>query len=303
MTHGDESPVPNMTLEQLQLLQVYLVSVVDTIAGRHGGRYDRHDKHNQCRDTGRMGIFADDRYLVDSRGTCGYRPLSNRKLKFGGFMCQLVSRLPLCKVVSLLLAMTLSAFAAATDVPAGAYRLDKSHASLIFRVDHLGFSNYTARFTRFDAELTFDPEAPEAAHVSATVDTSSLETDFPNPEVIDFNAMLQDETWLDTETHPQMTYHSTRIEMTGEKTARIHGDLTLRGVTRPVVLTATFNGGYAGHPMDPQARIGFSATGSLQRSEFGMTYGIPEPGSSMGVSDRVEIIIEAEFSGPPLEVE
>lgn len=217
-------------------------------------------------------------------------------------MRQLIPLLiPLRRFVSLLMAVTLSAAAAATDVPAGIYRLDKAHASLLFRVNHLGFSNYTARFTRFDAELTFDPQAPEAAHVSATVDTTSLETDFPNPEVIDFNATLQDETWLDTKKHPEMTYHSRRIEMTGENTARIHGDLTLRGVTRPLALTATFNGGYAGHPMDPQARIGFSATGTLQRSEFGMTYGIPEPGSSMGVGDQVEIIIEVEFSGPPLD--
>lgn len=188
--------------------------------------------------------------------------------------------------------------ALAPDVPAGAYRLDLSHASLLFRVDHLGFSRYTARFKGFDAQLDFDPAKPEAARLTATVDTHSLETDFPFAEQLDFNAQLRGEEWLSADEHPRMTFVSQRVVLNGSNTATIDGELTMRGVTRPVTLEATFNGGYAGHPMDPQARIGFSAHGVLQRSEFGMTYGIPEPGSKMGVSDEVEIIIEAEFSGP-----
>lgn len=83
-------------------------------------------------------------------------------------------------------------------------------------------------------------------------------------------------------------------------TLRVRGDLTLHGVTRPIVLEATFNGGYAGHPMDPNARIGFSAQGTLKRSEFGIAQGIPAPGTTMGVSDEVNVVIEAEFTGPPL---
>jgi len=96
-----------------------------------------------------------------------------------------------------------------------------------------------------------------------------------------------------------MTYRSTKVEVTGPNTVRVHGDLSLRGVTRPVVLEATFNGGYAGMQLDPNARIGFSAQGSLKRSEFGMGFGVPQPGSKFGVSDEVQIVIEAEFSGPP----
>lgn len=186
------------------------------------------------------------------------------------------------------------------DVPAGEYTLDKLHASLIFRVDHLGFSNYTARFKKFDAKLNFDPKNLAASSVTATVDPSSLETDFPDPAKIDFNATLQNEQWLDTKQYPEMTYQSKTIEVTGPNTMRITGDFTLHGVTRPVVLDATFNGGYAGHPMDPNARIGFSARGTLKRSEFGIAYGVPAPGTKFGVGDDVEIIIEAEFNGPPL---
>lgn len=72
----------------------------------------------------------------------------------------------------------------------------------------------------------------------------------------------------------------------------------MRGVTRPLTLEARFNGGYAGHPLERNARIGFSAHATLNRSEYGMDIGIPAPGSTMGVSDAVEIVIEAEFTGP-----
>ena len=190
--------------------------------------------------------------------------------------------------------------ASTVDVPAGAYTLDKSHASLIFRVSHLGFSNYTARFKRFDAQLQFDPANLAASSVTATVDARSLETDFPDPAKLDFNAQLQNDQWLDTAKFPEMTFRSTSVEVTAPNKVRINGEFTLHGVTRPLALDATFNGGYAGHPMDPNARIGFSAHGSLQRSEFGIAYGIPSPGTTMGVSDAVDITIEAEFSGPPL---
>jgi polyisoprenoid-binding protein YceI len=67
-----------------------------------------------------------------------------------------------------------------------------------------------------------------------------------------------------------------------------------------VILDVTYNGGYAGHPMDPHARIGFSAKGTFKRSDFGIAFGVPAPGTTMGVGDDVQIAIEAEFTGPPL---
>ena len=187
---------------------------------------------------------------------------------------------------------------AATEAPAGSYTLDRSHASLIFRVDHLGFSRYTARFTRFDAELQFDPANPAGSSVTATIDPRSIETDHPDP-TYDFDAQLRTEPWLNTAQFPQMTFRSTRLQLTGPNTARMIGELDLHGLTRPVTLNVTFNGGYAGHPLDPfGARIGFSAQGALRRSEFGISEGIPPPGSSIGVGDDVEILIEAEFTRP-----
>ncbi|HEU4654200.1 MAG TPA: YceI family protein, partial [Steroidobacteraceae bacterium] len=150
------------------------------------------------------------------------------------------------------------------------------------------------------AQLHFDPKQLTASQLNVTVDATSIETDYPDPKTLDFNAQLQGEQWLNTAKYPQMTYRSTKIESTGPKSVRVTGDLTLRGVTKPVVLNVTYNGGYAGHPMDPHARVGFSAHGTLKRSDFGIAFGIPAPGTTMGVSDEVEIIIECEFSGPPL---
>ena len=186
---------------------------------------------------------------------------------------------------------------AKTDAPAGTYKLDKAHASLDFRVNHIGFSNYSARFTTFDAELQFDPANPTASAVTVTIDPRSLALPTPPAGFLD---TLLSEKWLGAAAFPQMTFRSTKIELTAANTARITGDLTLKGATVPVVLDATFNGGYAGHPYDPAARIGFSAKGSLKRTAFGVSESVPAPGSTMGVSDDVEIIVEAEFNGPPL---
>lgn len=183
------------------------------------------------------------------------------------------------------------------QVPAGDYTLDKSHASLSFKVNHLGFSHYTARFSDFDAKLKFDPANPSTSSVEATIDPKSLT--LPSPPA-GFKDELTGKSWLDAGQYPAITFRSTKVEVTGANTARITGDFTLHGVTKPVVLDATFNGGYAGHPMDPHARIGFSAHGVFKRSEFGIGGGVPAPGSTMGVSDEVDVSIESEFSGPAL---
>lgn len=183
-----------------------------------------------------------------------------------------------------------------SDAPAGEYTLDPSHASVEFRVNHIGMSHYTARFTAFEAALHFDPADPEAMNVNATIDARSLT--LPSPPM-GFTEEMLGPHWLGAAQFPQINFRSTRVEHTGNGGARITGDLTLHGITAPVVLDATFNGGYAGHQLEPNARIGFSAHGVLKRSDFGVALGIPAPGTTMGVSDEVEVIVEAEFTGPP----
>jgi polyisoprenoid-binding protein YceI len=184
------------------------------------------------------------------------------------------------------------------DVPAGEYKTDHAHSTLIFRLNHLGFSHYTARFRRFDAQLQFDPRNLAATQLTATIDPRSLETDYPDPKY-NFNEELTGEHWLDAAKFPEITFRTTQVEDLGNQAMRVHGELTLHGVTKPIVLEATYNGGYAGHPMDPQARVGFSAHGTLRRSDFGIAGGIPQAGSNLGVGDEVAIVIESELNGPP----
>jgi Uncharacterized conserved protein len=182
--------------------------------------------------------------------------------------------------------------------PAGIYTLDKSHTHVGFRVSHLGFSHYTADFDKVDGKLTFDPANPSAMTVEATIDPKSLDLNAPPAG---FHDQLLGKTWFDAAAFPTITFKSTKVDVTGPKTATVTGDLTLHGVTRPVTLAATFNGGYAANAFDG-ARIGFSAKGVLKRSDFGMGYGLPAPGTNMGVSDNVEFTIETEFAnGGPVK--
>jgi polyisoprenoid-binding protein YceI len=185
----------------------------------------------------------------------------------------------------------------ATDAPSGDYKIDKAHTSVVFRVNHIGFSNYTAQFGSVDGTLKLDVKDPSKSSLEASVDTGSLTLVAPPAGFLD---KLLDEKWLGAAAFPKITFRSTKVELTGANTARISGDLTLRGATQPITLDATFNGGYAGHPYDPQARIGFSLRGSLKRSAFGVSEGLPPPGSSMGVGDDVTIEIETELNGPPV---
>ncbi|GLQ89806.1 YceI family protein [Dyella flagellata] len=187
---------------------------------------------------------------------------------------------------------------AMTAPPAGAYSIDKAHASLQLRVNHMGFSTYTTRFSRFDATLTFDPRNIPSSKLTATIDAASLQMDAAPKMCTD---IVEGPKLLDAAQYPDIVFSSEKIRMTGTKSFEIMGSLKLHGVTRPLMLTATYNGGYPGMPdMDPHARIGFSAHGTFKRSDFGMGYGVPAPGTTMGVGDLIDVTIEAEFTGPAL---
>jgi polyisoprenoid-binding protein YceI len=208
------------------------------------------------------------------------------------------------RTVTLLAIFALVAYAATAGsvdrdapVPAGAYVIDKAHTSLIFRVSHLGFSTYTGRFTRVDAELQFNPADVAASRVTVHIDPRSIEADNAPSG---FLQALAGSEWLDAGRFPDLTFRSHSVEVISANRFRIHGQLTLHGVTRPMVLDTKYNGGYAAHPYEPQARVGFSAQGSFKRSDFGVSYGIPAPGSSMGVGDEITVILETEFTGPAL---
>jgi polyisoprenoid-binding protein YceI len=182
--------------------------------------------------------------------------------------------------------------------PAGTYHPDPAHTRLWFIVDHLGFSKYMALFTKVDATLQFDPEHPEAMSVTATVDLRSLETHNPATDY-NFNEIVSGVDLLNAPAHPEATFVSTKVALTGENTADVTGDMTLNGVTKPVVWKASYNGGWGHMPLDPMgARAGFSLETVIKRSDFGIDFGIPESGSEMGVGDPVQIFVEVEMVNP-----
>ena len=176
------------------------------------------------------------------------------------------------------------------EAPSGTYKLDLSHASITFRVKHMGLSNYTARFAKFDSTVDYDAKDPTRSKLTVVIDPKSIRTDFPNPAKEDFDKVLgTDDKWLAGVKHPEIRFVSTAIRRTGPNAGQITGDLSFRGVTKPVTLAATWNGAIE-NPFSKKPVFGVSATGSIKRSDFGMTYlaGL--------IGDEVELQIEAEYT-------
>ena len=171
----------------------------------------------------------------------------------------------------------------ASDLRSGAYKLDPKHASLIFKIDHLGYSAYVGRFETLDASLDFDPANPATARLEARAAVASL--DIGNDE---FAAELIGPKWLDAAAFPDIHFQSGMIHVTGDKTGELHGDLTLHGVTKPVTLAVTFNGG-AQDRLRGAYITGFSATGTIDRTDFGVSR------YSGLITNDIRIEIEAEF--------
>jgi polyisoprenoid-binding protein YceI len=201
--------------------------------------------------------------------------------------------------------LALAAGGLAQDVtpPAGAYALDKDHASITWRVSHLGTSTYVARFNEFDAALSFDPDNPAASTLSVSIDVRSLDLDFSNeidptkPDAFydELMGIPQDtpgRIFFRAPTYPTMTFEATGIEVTGENTGTITGDFTMVGQTHPVTLDVTFNGARANLGPGTGPVIGFSAKTTITRSAFGMDTLVPY------IGDDVEVWIEAEFIAP-----
>ena len=165
----------------------------------------------------------------------------------------------------------------------GEYELDNYHTAVTFKINHLGFSNYVGRFEVANAALNFDAENPTAAELEAIVEIASL--DVANDE---FAKTLIGPAWFSAAEFPEAIFRSTNIDVTGETSGVVTGDLTLKGVTKPVSLNVSFNGG-DNDPLRGGYAIGFSASGTFNRSDFGVSRFLGP------VSDEVTIDIEAEF--------
>lgn len=172
---------------------------------------------------------------------------------------------------------------APAEVRSGAYVLDASHGKITWSVSHLGFSTYVGQFTDVDATLKLDSKNPAASTLQVTVKTDSVGT---LNSALDQHLKTAD--FLDTAKHPTATFRSTSVKLVGERSAQITGDLTLRGVTKPVVIEAEFN--QAGvNPLDKKYTVGFDGKAKIKRSDFGVSYALP------AVGDEVTLHIEGEF--------
>ena len=176
--------------------------------------------------------------------------------------------------------------AAATTTTAFAdpvtYQLDPAHTNVVASWNHLGFSNPVMHFGDAEGTLVYDAEDVGASSVTVTLPVAGLDgfTDA-------FNQHLLSAELFDAAKYPQITFASTRVEAAGEGKLKVTGDLTIKGVTREVVLDATLNG--AGpHPMAGREAIGFDATATVKRSEFGLGYAVP------AVSDRLVLRVTTE---------
>lgn len=169
-------------------------------------------------------------------------------------------------------------------VPPGEYVLDKSHASLVVKVAHMGFSGYTMRFDRLEGTFTYDPAAWTTTKATITVDPASISTGQPS-----FDRQIAGSQFLDAARYPAITFTTKALSLDAEGRGRIDGELTFHGVTRPVTLEATFNGVGSGM-LGVGTRLGVSGHGRIKRSEFGV-----DAVSSL-VGDDVDLAFEVEFT-------
>jgi polyisoprenoid-binding protein YceI len=169
----------------------------------------------------------------------------------------------------------------ALPIESGTWKLDTWHTQLGFSVRHLGISTVRGLFREYDGTVVVDDAGAASIDVSAqmtSVDTGNEGRD----------GHLQGGDFFDSATHPTMSFVSTSVESNGDNTGVLHGNLTVKGVTKPISLAATFNGTGV-FPMDNSFHAGFVATGSFNRTDFGVSYGVPL------VSDEVQLVLDVQL--------
>ena len=170
-----------------------------------------------------------------------------------------------------------------TQVRAGRYLLDPAHGKITWSLSHLGFSTYYGQIIDVAAEAVLDPARLEKSTIAVTIGIDSVTGHHPK-----LDAHLKQQEFFDTERFPKATYVSKSIEPTSPTTARVQGDLTIKGVTRQVAFDATFN--QAGiNPVDQRYSVGFDGRAVIRRSDFGVSAFLPALG------DEVSLRLEGEF--------
>lgn len=186
----------------------------------------------------------------------------------------------------LTLAAALSAASFGTLAEPVTYTMDPNHTDVIASWSHFGFSNPIAHFGHVDGTITYDPDNVGASSVQVTIPLAGLDS-----HVEAFDEHLRSDDFFDAAKYPEITFSSTGVEAAGEDRLKVAGDLTLRGITKPVVLDVTINR-VGTQPMSGQPAAGFDATTTIKRSDFDMGMYAPN------VSDEVEIRITTEATVP-----
>ncbi|AQU86318.1 polyisoprenoid-binding protein [Komagataeibacter nataicola] len=172
----------------------------------------------------------------------------------------------------------LAATTPAADVRPGQYRVEPGHTQITFSLLHMGFTPYSGLFAGISGTLRLDPALPAASRLNVTVPVASITTTSPV-----LTTELRGQDWFDTARYPNATFVSSRVVPVGADHASVTGDLTLHGVTRPVVLQVQYVG--AGiNPLDKAYTVGFQATTTIQRSAFGMKTYLPMVGDEVTLS-------------------
>ncbi|CAM4171830.1 hypothetical protein F901_02610 [Acinetobacter dispersus] len=177
------------------------------------------------------------------------------------------------------------AFALASSVTLAApvdYKIDPTHTATVFSWNHFGFSTPSANFTDIQGTIKVDNAKPANSSVEVTIPLSSV-----NTNVAALDKEFQEEAWFNAAKYPNITFKSTKVETKDKKHFKITGDLTVKGVTKPVVLDAVLNK-QGEHPMAKVPAIGFNATTSFNRSAFGIGNYVPNVGDKITVNITTE---------------
>ena len=162
------------------------------------------------------------------------------------------------------------------------YKIDPTHTATVFSWNHFGFSTPSANFTDIQGVIKVDNAKPENSSVNVTIPVSSVNTNVPA-----LDKEFQEEAWFNAAKYPNITFKSTKVETKDKKHFKITGDLTVKGVTKPVVLDAVLNK-QGEHPMAKVPAIGFNATTSFNRSAFGIGNYVPNVGDKITVNITTE---------------
>ncbi|MFW2159965.1 YceI family protein [Acinetobacter beijerinckii] len=162
------------------------------------------------------------------------------------------------------------------------YKIDPTHTATVFSWNHFGFSTPSANFTDIQGTIKVDNAKPASSSVEVTIPLSSVNTNVPA-----LDKEFQEEAWFNAAKYPNITFKSTKVETKDKKHFKITGDLTVKGVTKPVVLDAVLNK-QGEHPMAKVPAIGFNATTSFDRSAFGIGNYVPNVGDKITVNITTE---------------